>query len=143
VAWPDVKKLVGKFFENSPEHLIHGRLGEQAAKKHLQKNGLKFLTANFSIPLKGEVDLIFREEDCLVFVEVKTRSSEEWTRPADAVDKDKRERLVKMSLAYRRKLPNPHVKYRYDIVEVLLEAGEVREIRHIKSAFTEERSRRI
>src|ERR1044071_4127506 len=130
MAWPEVKKLIGNWFTEDPEHLQHGRLGERAAKKFLQKKGLKFLTANFGIAGRGEIDLIFREEDCLLFVEVKTRSREDWTRPAAAVDADKRARLVKMSLAYRRRLPNPYVKYRYDIVEVLLDGKEIREVRH-------------
>jgi putative endonuclease len=142
MAWPDVKKAVGDWFKKTPEHLQHGRVGEEAARKHLRKLGLKFLTANFGIAGKGEVDLIFREEDCLVFVEVKTRSSEDWTRPSSAVDRDKRQRLVKMSLAYRRRLPNPYVKYRYDIVEVLLEDGKVQEVRHIPNAFTEDLKKR-
>jgi putative endonuclease len=137
MAWPEVKQFVADWFKRSPEHLIHGRIGEAAAKKYLRKQGFKFLTANFGIAGKGEVDLIFREKDCLLFVEVKTRSSEDWARPSSAVDEDKRRRLVKMSLAYRRRLTNPHVKYRYDIVEVLLEHGEVHEVRHIPNAFTE------
>ena len=68
-----------------PEHLRRGELGERAAKKYLQKLGLKFLAANFRSD-RGEIDLIFRDGDCLVFIEVKTRSSEGWTRPAAAVD---------------------------------------------------------
>ena len=48
---------------------------------------MKFLTANFRSP-RGEIDLVFRDADCLVFIEVKTRSSEDWVRPAAAVDKD-------------------------------------------------------
>jgi putative endonuclease len=142
MVWPDVRKLVSDWFKETPEHLQHGRLGEDAAKDYLRKQGLKFLCANFGIAGKGEIDLIFREADCLVFVEVKTRSSEDWARPSSAVDRDKRERLVKMSLAYRRTLPNPYVKYRYDIVEVLLENGEVLEVRHITNAFNEDLRKR-
>src|ERR1051325_2360109 len=74
-----------------PLHLRHGQLGESAAKKHLKRNGLKFLTKNFRSD-RGEVDLVFRDEDCLVFIEVKTRSSEEWTRLAAAVNKERRGR---------------------------------------------------
>jgi putative endonuclease len=142
MAWPDVKKFVGRWFEETPKHLEHGRIGERAAKRHLQNLGLKFLMENFGIPGKGEIDLIFREADCLLFVEVKTRSSEEWTRPAAAVDEEKRARIVKTSLAYRRRLPNPLVKYRFDIVEVLLDDGEVAEVRHLPNAFTEDLKRR-
>ena len=55
-----------------PLHLRYGALGEKAARKQLRRLGLKFLTANFRTA-RGEIDLIFRDSDCLVFVEVKTR----------------------------------------------------------------------
>ena len=84
MAWPDVRKLVSDWFKETPEHLQHGRTGEAAAKDFLRKQGFKFLCANFGIPGKGEIDLIFREADCLVFVEVKARSSEDWARPSSA-----------------------------------------------------------
>jgi len=117
-----------------PEHLRRGELGERAAKKYLQQQGLKFLTANFRSE-RGEIDLIFRDGDCLAFVEVKTRSSEEWTRPAAAVDARKRRLLSQTALDYLRRLKNPEVKIRFDIVEVLLRDGGVREIRHLPNTF--------
>ncbi len=118
-----------------PEHLLRGQLGERAAQKHLQRLGLKFLTANFRSP-RGEIDLVFRDGDCLVFVEVKTRSSEEWTRPAAAVDARKRRLLSQTALDYLRLLKYPPVKIRFDIVEVLLSDGEVREVRHLPNTFS-------
>lgn len=121
-----------------PVHLVRGELGERAAKKHLRRQGLKFLTANFRTQ-RGEVDLVFRDEDCLVFVEVKTRSSEDWVRPAAAVNKERRQRLSRAALDYLRLLRNPQVKLRFDIVEVLLENGAVREIRHLPNTFVMER----
>ena len=117
-----------------PAHLRRGRLGERAAKKHLRQQGLKFLTANFR-SARGEVDLVFREDDCLVFIEVKTRSSEEWNRPAAAVNKEKQRHLSLAALDYLRRLGNPAIKMRFDIVEVLLEEGRVREVRHLPNAF--------
>ena len=124
-------RFVGKA---KPEHLRRGELGERAAKKFLQRAGLKFLTANFRSE-RGETDLIFRDGDCLAFIEVKTRSSEDWTRPAAAVDASRRRRLSQNALDYLRRLKNPPVKIRFDIVEVLLAGGEVREIRHLPNAF--------
>jgi putative endonuclease len=121
-----------------PAHLVRGELGERAAKKHLRRQGLKFLTANFRTR-RGEVDLICRDGDCLVFVEVKTRSSEEWTRPAAAVNAERRRRLTRTALDYLRLLRNPQVKIRFDIVEVLLEAEAVREVRHLPNTFAMER----
>ena len=148
--------------QTHPVHLQRGALGERAAKKHLQRIGLKFLTANFRSQ-RGEIDLIFRDREgshdsilskliqatlypgshqmnqpmagCLVFVEVKTRSSEDWSRPAAAVDARKRRLLSQTALDYLRLLNNPPVKIRFDIVEVLLTDGAVREIRHLPNTF--------
>ena len=121
-----------------PLHLRHGELGERAAKKQLKRQGLKFLTANFRSP-RGEIDLIFRDGDCLVFIEVKTRSSEEWVRPAAAVNAERRRRLTRTALDYLRLLRNPPVKVRFDIVEVLLQDSLVREVRHLPNTFAMER----
>jgi putative endonuclease len=124
--------------KQEPLHLQYGALGERAARKHLRHLGLKFLTANYRSP-RGEIDLIFRDGDCLVFIEVKTRSSEEWERPAAAVDKERRGRLTRAALDYLHRLRNPAVKIRFDIVEVLLLDGAVREVRHLPNTFPMER----
>jgi putative endonuclease len=130
-----LEKLKAKFAGKvKPEHLRRGELGEQAAKKYLQKQGLKFLAANFRSE-RGEIDLIFRDGDCLAFIEVKTRSSENWSRPAAAVNSERRRRLSQCALDYLRRLKNPAVKIRFDIVEVLLDDGEVSEIRHLPNTF--------
>ncbi len=120
--------------KEKPEHLRRGELGERAAEKHLRGLGLKFLTRNFRSE-RGEIDLIFRDGDCLVFIEVKTRSSEAWARPAAAVDARKRRLLSQTALDYLRLIKNPEVKIRFDIVEVLLTDGEVREVRHLPNTF--------
>ena len=124
--------------EPRPLHLVHGELGERVARKHLKRKGLKFLTANFRTD-RGEIDLVMRDHDCLVFIEVKTRSSEEWTRPAAAVDASRRGRLTRGGLDYLRLLKNPPIKVRFDIVEVLLENSAVREVRHLPNTFSMEK----
>jgi len=130
-----LEKLKARFAgKEKPEHLRRGELGERAAKKFLQKSGLKFLAANFRSK-RGEIDLIFRDGDCLAFVEVKTRSSEDWSRPAAAVNAERRRRLSLCALDYLRLLKNPAVKIRFDIVEVLLADGKVCEIRHLPNTF--------
>jgi putative endonuclease len=128
-------KLAG---ERKPEHLRCGELGERVAKRCLQRLGLKFLTANFRSD-HGEIDLVFRDADCLVFVEVKTRSTEDWTRPAAAVNARKRRLLSQTALDYLRRLNYPQVKVRFDIVEVLLRDGATDEVRHLPNAFTMEK----
>lgn len=130
-----LERLKLKFTDKEkPVHLQRGELGERAAKKFLQKAGLKFLAANFRSE-RGEIDLVFRDEDCLAFVEVKTRSSEDWSRPAAAVNAERRRRLSQCALDYLKLLKNPPVKIRFDIVEVLLKDGAVSEIRHLPNTF--------
>ena len=127
-----LKKFFGR--KDEPEHLRRGRIGKTAAKRHLVAAGLKFLTANFKTK-DSEIDLVFRDDECLVFVEVKARSEGGWTRPAAAVNQRKRPLLSKAAAEYVRKLPNWNVKFRFDIVEVLLVDGEVSEVRHIPNDF--------
>lgn len=116
-------------------HLLLGQRGERAARRFLRRQGLKFLLANFRSK-HGEIDLIFRDKDCLVFVEVKTRSREDWTRPAMAVDVQKERRLSRVAFDYLRRLKHPAIRFRFDIVEVLVDEEGVRELRHIENAFT-------
>jgi putative endonuclease len=131
-----IEKLKNKFARKAqPEHLRRGVIGERAAKKFLKQQGLKFLAANFRSD-RGEIDLVFRDGDCLVFAEVKTRSSEEWSRPAAAVNAERRRRLSLCALDYLRLIKNPAVKIRFDIVEILLAEGKVREIRHLPNTFS-------
>jgi putative endonuclease len=130
-------RKIGLVSENAgkPAHLRRGEIGENAAKRHLKKLGLKFLAANFRSK-RGEIDLVFRDDDCLVFVEVKTRSDESWTRPAAAVNARKKKLLSQTALDYLRLLKDPQVKIRFDIVEALLDENEeVCEIRHLPNTF--------
>ncbi len=67
---------------------------------------------------------------------MKTRSSENWTRPAPAVDARKKRLLSATAMDYVPLLKEPRVKLRFDIVEVLLADGAVREVRHLPNRFT-------
>ncbi len=85
---------------------------------------------------RGEIDLVFRDDDCLVFVEVKTRSDESRSRPAAAVNARKKKLLSQTAFDYLRLLKDSQVKIRFDIVEVLLDEDEkVGEIRHLPNTF--------
>jgi len=107
-----------------------GNRGERIAKRYLKKWGMKFLCANFSYENHlGEIDLIFRDKDVLVFVEVKTRvvrnyqKDEEmplWSRGAMAIDFRKRRNLVRTAESYLCLLRVRKVRWRFDVVEVYL-----------------------
>jgi putative endonuclease len=131
-----IKTWLGK--SELPITHVHGIAGERAAKKYLTQRGLKFLAANYRSK-RGEIDLVCRDGDCLVFVEIKTRSSEDWVRPAAFVNARKRRLLSQTALDYLRLIKNPPVKIRFDIVEVLLNDGDVREIRHLPNTFPMEK----
>ena len=132
--WQRIRSRFAK--DDEPEHLRRGRLGEDAARRHLERNGLKFLTANFK-SARGEIDLVFRDDgNCLIFVEVKTRTAGGWVRPAGAVNARKRRLLSQTALDYLKLLPDRRVSIRFDIVEVLLKEGEVEEVRHLPNVFT-------
>ncbi|HIG26635.1 MAG TPA: YraN family protein [Verrucomicrobiales bacterium] len=117
-----------------PIHLVRGELGEKAAEKHLISQGLIFLMRNFKSK-RGEIDLIFRDDDCLVFIEVKTRSSGSWTRPAAAVNAEKKRKLTRAAFDYLTMIKRPQIKMRFDIVEVILAGDQIQEIRHLPVAF--------
>ena len=121
--------------EKRPLAWTRGRLGEKAAAKYLKRRGMKLLVRNFHSRRRGEIDLVLRDGDCLVFAEVKTRSDERWTRPAAAVNRRKRRLLSMASLDYLHAINNPPVKVRFDIVEVMLENGRVQEVRHLPNCF--------
>jgi putative endonuclease len=117
-----------------PTHLQRGERGEQIARAHLADAGITCVTTNFRCRY-GEIDMVCRDRDCLVFVEVKTRSGQRWGRPADAVDRKRQLRLSRAALVYLRRIKNPSVKARFDVVEVILNDDQVQEIRHLPNAF--------
>ena len=87
------------------------------------------------IGLLGEVDIVARHGKALSFVEVKTRTSTAFGRPADAVNKDKQQLIQRGALDWLRLLGNPRIPIRFDIAEVVLVSGEMPAINIIENAF--------
>lgn len=117
-----------------PAHLRRGSLGERAAADHLKAAGFQILATNYRCE-SGEVDLVARNRECVVFVEVKTRSQGQWLRPAAAVNRRKRQRICRTALRYLRDSGNPPVRIRFDIVEVILRNDVIETVRHLPNAF--------
>jgi len=111
-----------------------GRHGENLAARYLRANGFKVLYRNFRAPRGGEVDIVCRERDTLVFVEVKTRSSDAYGSPAEAVNREKQRLITRGALAWLRLLDNPDLIFRFDIVEIVMR-GEVPDFNLIRNAF--------
>ena len=87
------------------------------------RNGYKILYRNFRGRSGGEIDIVCRDRDTLVFVEVKTRTREDFGRPFDAVDRDKQKRIARGGLAWLRLLDDPDILFRFDVVEVIIAEG--------------------
>jgi putative endonuclease len=102
----------------------------------LRRNGLRIIGRRVRIGRRDEVDIVAREGDVLVFVEVKTRASERFGRPADAVDAKKRRVLSRAAVRYLGHIRFEPVYFRFDLVEVVGSPREgVSSVRHIREAF--------
>lgn len=97
-----------------------GAAGERAAAEHLRANGLRVLASNWRNPkdAREEIDLVARDGDVLVFVEVKTRAAGARVSGYHAVNKRKKAVLLRACRAYLGRLRPAARHYRFDIVEV-------------------------
>ena len=115
-----------------------GRRGEDLAHRYLEDRGMKIVARNWRPSTgSGEVDLIAWEQDTLVFVEVKSRASDEYGAPARNVDEQKRQALVGAGRNYARRAGVEWERVRFDLVGIIF--GEPPEITHVKDAFKAER----
>lgn len=125
-------------FGRSNESL--GPRGEKLAAKHLKRQGLRILARNYRCPV-GEVDLIALDRsirstgaETLVFVEVKTRSSDRHIDPESAVNADKQRRLRNVAKYYIQRRRAGAYNLRFDVVAVIV-SGDEPVIRHTSNAF--------
>ena len=116
-------------------HLGRGAHGEKLARRFLRRNGYKILYRNFKGRSGGEIDIVCRDNDTLVFVEVKTRTREDFGRPVAAVDRQKQKRISRGGLAWLRMLDNPDILFRFDVVEVVITDNARPRLELIKNAF--------
>jgi putative endonuclease len=112
-----------------------GALGERIAAAFLRGEGRRVLYRNFQSPKGGEVDLVTRDGKVLTFVEVKTRTSEAFGRPLDAVDKDKEELITRGAEEWLRLLGTRDIPWRFDVVEVILVDGKLPKVNVVEDAF--------
>src|ERR1700680_5119570 len=124
-----------RFSLSRPEHLRLGIRGEKLACRFLRRNGYRVLYRNFRGRSGGEIDIVCRDKDMLVFVEVKTRAREDFGRPIEAVDRRKQKRVSRGGLAWLRMLDNHAIIFRLDVVEVIIAEDAKPRLELIKNAF--------
>jgi putative endonuclease len=110
-----------------------GKKGEDLALRFLKKRGYRIIEQNYVCKM-GEMDLIAKEKDTLVFIEVKTRTSMDFGPPQLAVTSWKQRQLSKVALYFLKEKKIEDVKARFDVVAVLLPPGG-EEIELIRDAF--------
>jgi len=115
------------------ERHITGKEGEDIATEFLSKKGYKILERNFNTK-QGEIDIIAKEKEEYVFIEVKTRRNKEYGEPIDAIDKNKIKHLKKTIsyYLYINKLENKFI--RIDVIEIKYIKNKIY-INHIKQAI--------
>ena len=128
-----------------------GEAGEKLAALFLIENGYRLVVANFKVPIgrnsrgasvTGEIDLIAFDANVLAFVEVKTRSSDEFAAPVAAVDARKQRQITRTARIYRRTFRLEGIKFRYDVVSIVLKKESKPKIEIFKGFWNESKFRK-
>lgn len=113
---------------------VLGAFGENMANEYLSECGYKVLDRNFSCRT-GEIDIIALQGDTVVFIEVKTRSSEKFGLPSEAVSATKQRKIVKTALYYLQKNRLMDYMCRFDVIEIIVDEENNCRINLIQDAF--------
>jgi len=116
------------------QRLALGAYGEDLAAAYLREQGYTLLERNFRCPL-GEIDIIAKKRQDLIFVEVKTRRSTLFGLPQDAVGAHKQRQLIRSAQWYLKKPGASRHHPRFDVIAILVRPGQTPEINHIQNAF--------
>ncbi len=111
-------------------------MGEDLAAQYLIEKGFEILSRNYRTKI-GEIDLIVRKDDFLVFVEVKTRKTKAYGQGFEAVNYKKQQTLRQVAnqyLAFEKHREKPNTSMRFDVMDVFIQ-GETPEMNHIENAF--------
>ena len=111
------------------------KTGESLAAAHLKARGYEILAQNYRA-MRGEIDLVARDGDCIVFVEVKTRRTLKFGLPQAAVTAQKQRQISKVALAYLQTHNLFDAPCRFDVIAIHLSPQlKVLKLEHIESAF--------
>lgn len=117
----------------SMEKALIGDYGELTATRYLRCHGYDIISVNYRCKF-GEIDIIAEDKKFICFVEVKTRSENNYFSPADAVDFSKRSKIISSANLFLKDY-NMNRQPRFDIIEVYFENDEPSRLNHIENAF--------
>lgn len=113
---------------------LFGKSGENLAAKYLKKNGYRILETNYRNRL-GEIDIIAKDKDTIVFVEVKTRRRQFFVHPKEAVTLKKQMKIARVAQFWLKTMNKSDAPARFDVVSILSDQ-QTHDIELIKNAFT-------
>ena len=125
--------MISQFKMKDLTKIITGKEGEKIAAAFLKKNGYRIIETNLRCFL-GEIDIIAREKGELVFIEVKTRKSEELGYPEQAVGIKKQKKMSQLAMWYLQKKNLTEIRARFDVVAITMSFSG-NDIHLIKNAF--------
>lgn len=117
------------------EHLRLGARGEKLAEKLLRGKHYAILCRNYKVK-SGEIDLVARDGETLVFIEVKTRRATTRSRPAEGLSARQKKRIYHAAQSYLHQINDPGIIYRFDLIEIVLSGFGIRELRHWENNFS-------
>jgi putative endonuclease len=110
-----------------------GKDGEDWAVKYLKSNGFKILDKNFRCQI-GEIDIVAKDKNTIVFVEVKTRKTDEFAEPFESVGKRKQAKIRDLAEYYLQEKDYSDCEIRFDVLSIVSD-GSDKKIEHITNAF--------
>jgi putative endonuclease len=129
----DVLRNHGRKHHLSPD-LATGRRGEDIAHRYLQRVGIIIVARNYRMSSgAGELDLIGWENETLVFVEVKSRQTDEYGAPDRAIGRQKEASLFRAAREYARHAEVPWEKVRFDVVNIVFTTPP--QVTHFRDVF--------
>lgn len=111
-----------------------GQEAEEAAARFLEGAGLRVMERNVRFA-HGEIDLVCRDDDVVVFVEVKCRQARWGDAPAGAVSWHKQRRLTRLAQHYLKWRRLHQARCRFDVVAITVHDDGTRRVRHLRAAF--------
>ena len=114
------------------KHIITGKSGEKIAQEYIINLGYNILDTNWHYSKNSEVDIIAKDNNTIVFIEVKTRSTLDFGHPLEAIDYKKVKKIYIAALAYLKQTKEKYKNYRIDAISVIgLENPQVDHIKNI------------
>lgn len=110
-----------------------GSEGEELAVKFLKKKEYNIIARNYKTPI-GEIDIVAKDKDTIVFIEVKTRTNDSFGYPFEAVNQHKRQKLKNLALLYLKKQRH-EFPVRFDVISISCAQNGKKSIEHIIDAF--------